>query len=184
MSTTTNIGACGCCGPQCCCDGGIVTVAYEGCAVTAPAATGVTLEDISILVDWDGLTVALDNPYTPPNHIYYSGSASGGANFSCLTNQSQASGGEAFNASDRSILVNMELNGADTGCFYITGNIGLFISGTYASNGLGGGAQGNPSVPVASVCEKEVEAQVDPADPAWCANPYGNSVTIELIIAP
>ena len=180
--TTTNIGACGCCvqPPQCCCDGGVVTGATEGCVNTIPALPDVLPENVSVVCDWDGLTVVIDEPYITPFHIYYSTSASGGADFSCFIRE----GEETLDVYERLMICNFELFGVGGGCLYITGNVNLTFIGTFASTGFAATQQSGTLSPSPSVCDTTVENEITGSPPFWCPNPYEGFITTELIIAP
>lgn len=184
METTENIGACGCC-VQCCCDGGFPTGATEGCTNTVPAYPGISPENVSAVVDWDGFTFVIDEPYITPFHIYYSASGVTPVDFVCFTNYAQANNDESFNAFERGMIVNLELFGSSGGCLYMTGNINIYFTGTFPSNGFLVTAGTSTLSPAPSVCQTTVENQIDTTAPFWCPNnPYDSFITTELIIAP
>lgn len=180
---------CPCCnsGPRCCCDGGVATENLTGCTTTVPALPNATPENITVVVDWDGFTFVIDEPYITPSHIYYSASGSAPADptFVCFTNFAQANNDESFNAFERVMIVNLELFGAGSGCWRVTGNINLFFTGTFPSNGFFVQAQASTLSPAPSVCQTTVENQIDLTAQFWCPdNPYDSFITTEMIIAP
>jgi hypothetical protein len=159
-------------------------VATEGCANTVAALPNATPEKISVVVDWDGLTAVIDEPFITPAHIYYSKGVAGAADFSCFTNFAKANNGEAFDAFERTMQVNLELFGSGSGCWHVTGNINIFFTGTFPSNGFFVLAQTSTISPAPSVCQTTVENQIDLAGQFWCSNPYDSFITTEMIFAP
>jgi hypothetical protein len=166
------------CSQPCCCDGDRVVQTTEGCSPTTPAFPDATPADISVVCDWGGLTVVIDEPVITPSHIYYSGSAVGGASFSC----SNGDGEPPLDVNERSMLCNFELFDAGGGCFTMSGNVTLYFSGTVPPNFFSIKATTLGAYP--NVCQTTWESEITATIPIWCPNPYGSSITTELIIAP
>ena len=157
-----------------------MTGATEGCVNTVPALPDVRPEDISVVCEWDGLTVVIDEPFITPSHIYYSKGAVGGADFSCFIRE----GEETLDVYQRAMQCNFELFGVGGGCLYITGNVNLTFFGSFASTGFGATQQSDTLSPYPSVCDTTVENEITGSPPFWCPNPYEGFITTELIIAP
>lgn len=187
----TSVGCC--CDPPvppppqelCCCLTSSVTKvdsAEECDGTTSPVASPVVdLEDITIVVDWDGLTVVLDFPN-------FSESASEAVDFSCQ----KPNEAEAFDATERSFQANFfPQDDFSQECRSFSSNITAFISGTFPSNNFPAVAQSSTIGPYVGECK--LLAPADENDTScefgqsgfWCPdNPYANSVTVEMIIAP
>jgi hypothetical protein len=99
---------------------------------------------------------------------------------------------EAFNATERSFVANFFLQNDVFGqCRYFSGNINAFFSGKFPSNNFDAGAQSSTIGPYVGECK--LLAPVDENDTSctftqngfWCMdNPFSDSVTVEMIIAP
>ena len=179
----------GCCcnpqGPVCCCGTSSVTKvdsAEECDGTTSPVADPVVdLEDITIVVDWDGLTLVLTNPFTAE-------SASEAVSFSCQ----KPGEPEAFNATERSLTANFTpQNNVFGECRWFSSNITAFFIGKYPSNNFDALAQSAQLSPYVGECK--LLAPVDVSDTSctftasafWCmGNPFSDSITVEMIIAP
>ena len=175
------------CLPQenvCCCLEDEVTVSTtEECdGTTSPVADPIVdLEDITIVVDWDGLTATLDFPN-------FSESASEAVDFSCQ----KPNEAEAFDATERSFQANFFPQNDTFGeCRWFSSNITAFISGTFPSNNFAAVAQSSALGPYVGECK--LLAPVDENDTSctftqngvWCMdNPFSDTVTVEMIIAP
>ena len=176
----------GCCckasGPQCCCDPPWGPKLPANCASTTSPLTSPrpTLSQISILLDWDGLSVLLEPPY-------FSSYVSESVSFSCLK-QGES---EALNITERVLTANANVyqqgrfgQGDSSGCwvspFYsVTGT----FTGTYPSNGSYGVAS-NTGFPFVAECKLEDELNLNTPNAGWCDdNPYG-PITVEMISAP
>jgi len=182
----------GCCctasGPQCCCVGNAVTVVQsaQDCTgnIAAVPSTAIAINKISFAVDWDGLT-AVTGGWVPVGGGTYGASsyAEGGANFSC-----QAPGAsEPFDASSRSFNVNFFGNTqsgfGQPNCASFDANLSFFFAGNYPSTGFAVIAQNFSGVTL-SLCRKQATIALDSGFYAWCPNPFSNSFTVEMIIAP
>jgi hypothetical protein len=166
----------------CCCLENTITVstAEECDGTTSPVADPmVDLEDITIVVDWDGLTIVCEEPF-------FSGSAIEAVGFSCLTPSNE----EAFNATDRSLTANFTPQ-ASGNCRWFSSNIDAFFVGKYPSNNGDVSAQSSQLSPYVGECK--LLAPVDEDDTSctftengfWCMdNPFSDTVTVEMIIAP
>jgi len=174
--------ACPCCNPpaQCCCDGDRVVQTTEGCSPTTPAFPGVTPEDISAVCDWGGLTIVMDEPFISGSNVYYGGSAVGGASFSCTIVDND----EPLAIFERSMGCNFRLFDAGGGCFTLAGAIDLIFSGTYVSTPGSYAIRQNQVIAYPNVCQTSWESEIADLPLQWCPNPYGSSVTTEIIIAP
>lgn len=178
---------CGCCAPNeqenvcCCLENGItVSTAAECDGTTSPIADPVVdLEDITIVVDWDGLTATLTHPF-------FSESLSEAVDFSCLVLNDV----EAFDATERSFTANFspQLSGD---CRWFSSNMTAFFIGKYPSNNFDVAAQSTQLTPYVGECK--LLAPVDANDTSctftennsWCMdNPFSDTVTVEMIIAP
>lgn len=168
----------------CCCLENTVTVstAEECDGTTSPVADPIVdLEDITIVVDWDGLTFTLEHPH-------FSWSASEAVEFSCQV----PNVAEAFNATQRALFVNFFPQNSTFGqCRWFSSNITAFFYGKTPSNNFFAAAQSSTLGPYVGECK--LLAPVDENDTScefgqngfWCPdNPYANSVTVEMIIAP
>lgn len=179
---------CPCCVPArlCCCEGDATTdvASPDECAgnTTQISDPPVSVNDISIVVEWSGLTVVCDTPFVQGQTVYFSGSASAAVDFLCQRTR----GDDPFDAFERAILVNF--TGSNTqldnsGCWRFTSNITFNFNGTYPATGFGVIAVVGRAASL-SECRKSVEVMIGD-DPFWCPdNPYGDSFTAELIIAP
>lgn len=175
---------CACCVPPepeylCCCETNLikeVTSAEDCDGTTSPVADpAVDLEDVTILVDWDGLTITLESPF-------FSGSASEAANFSCAR-----PGEDPFDITERNFTANFSPQPYGGRCLYFTSNINAFFINTQTAQG----SQSNQITPYVGECKliapvDETDTSCDFGESAfWCADhPYANSVTVEMIIAP
>jgi hypothetical protein len=169
----------------CCCEASSVTKvdsAEECDGTTSPVANPVVdLEDITIVVDWDGLTVTLSFPN-------FSESASEAVDFSCQ----KPGEPEAFNATERNFTANFfPQNDIFGQCRWFSSNITAFFVGKYPSNNFDAAAQSSTLGPYVGECK--LLAPVDESDTSctftangfWCmGNPFSDSVTVEMIIAP
>lgn len=160
--------------PKCCCEAEGVTVVdpYEACDGTTSAIQDppIDLEDITIVVDWDGLTLTLTSPF-------FSDSGSEAVDFSC-----QKEGDDPFDATERSLSANFFPYAGE--CVWFTSNITAFFGGPSL-------AQSNTISPYVGECKLnapagEGDTSCDFGDYlSWCSDhPYANSVTVEMIIAP
>ncbi len=186
----TSVGCC--CDPPappptelCCCEASSVSKVdfAEQCdGSTSPVASPVVdLEDITIVVDWDGLTSVLDFPN-------FSQFVSEAVEFSCLKPNEQ----EAFNATERNFTANFFPQDDFTQqCRWFSSNITAFFIGTFPSNNFFGSAQSSQLTPYVGECK--LLAPVDANDASctftqngvWCMdNPFSDTVTVEMIIAP
>jgi hypothetical protein len=186
----TSVGCC--CDPPvppptelCCCGESSVTKvnsAEECDGTTSPVANPVVdLEDITIVVDWDGLSVVLSFPN-------FSESASEAVEFSCQV----PNVAEAFNATERNFIANFfPQNDVFGQCRWFSSNITAFMFGKFPSNNFDALSQSSTIGPYVGECK--LLAPVDENDTScefgqngfWCPdNPYANSVTVEMIIAP
>lgn len=179
----TSVGCC--CDPPvppppdlCCCEGNStreVTSAGDCDGTTSPVPDPpVDIEDISIVVDWDGLTVVCEEPF-------FSASASEAVDFSC----DRGGGSEPFDATQRTLTANFfpgNTRFGNTGCWYFSSNVtGAFI-GTTPSNGFDASSS-RTVTPFVADCKKEVEVELSAAA-SWCDdNPYG-PISVTLIFAP
>jgi len=184
----TSVGCC--CDPPvppppaelCCCLESTVTVstAEECDGTTSPVADPmVDLEDITIVVDWDGLTATLDYPF-------FSQFASEAVDFSCLKDNEE----EAFDATERSFQANF-FPQTSGNCRWFSSNIQAYFIGKFPSNNFDTQASSSQLTPYVGECK--LLAPVDENDAsctftqtgAWCMdNPFSDSVTVEMIIAP
>lgn len=174
---------CVCCVPPepeelCCCEGNSTTEveSAEDCGgTTSPVPDPpVDIEDISIVVDWDGLTVVCEEPF-------FTGSASEVVDFSC----DRGGGSEPFNATQRSLTANFFAGNTrlgNLGCWYFSSNVTATFIGKTPSNGFD--ASSSRTVPpFVADCKKEVEVAFDAAV-SWCDdNPYG-PINVTLVFAP
>ena len=186
----TSVGCC--CDPPvppppenvCCCleDEVTVSTAEECDGTTSPVADPIVdLEDITIVVDWDGLTATLEHPD-------FSGSASEAVDFSCQ----KPGEPEAFNATQRVFFANFfSQNDFSQECRWFSSNITAFFNGKYPSNNFDAAAQSSQLTPYVGECK--LLAPVDENDTSctftqnafWCmGNPFSDTVTVEMIIAP
>ena len=168
----------------CCCLENTVTLnTAEECDGTAsPIADPIVdLEDITIVVDWDGLTVTLEHPD-------FSGSVSEAVEFSCQV----PNVAEAFNATERNFIANFFPQNSTFGqCRWFSSNIIAFFVGKTPSNNFDAVAQSSTLGPYVGECK--LLAQADENDTSftftqngfWCMdNPFSDTVTVEMIIAP
>lgn len=168
----------------CCCLENTVTLntAEECDGTTSPVADPIVdLEDITIVVDWDGLTATLDFPN-------FSESASEAVDFSCQ----KPNDAEAFDATERYFQANFFPQNDTFGeCRWFSSNITAFISGTFPSNNFAAVAQSSTLGPYVGECK--LLAPADENDTSctftqngfWCMdNPFSDTVTVEMIIAP
>lgn len=179
---------CPCCVPArlCCCEADATTevASPEECDgnTTQISDPPVSVNDISIVVEWNGLTVVCDTPFIQGNTVFFSGSAVGAADFSCA----KTNGDEPIDAFERVLTANFDGSNTainNSGCWRFTSNITFVFNGTYPSTGFSGSAQASSSAAV-SECRKTLEVEIG-NNPFWCpGNPYGDSFTVELIIAP
>ena len=180
---------CPCCvqGPQCCCVGNDVTIVQSAQDCTGNIAslpsTAVPIDKISFVVDWDGLTGVTDG-WFQVGFGTYGGSINvqAGVDFSCQKTDDV----EPFYASSRSFFANFFGNTSFFGtpnCARFDANASFFFTGTYPSSGGYTVAQHNFGFSL-SVCQRQLTVTFDSTTSSWCPNPFGNSFTIEMIIAP
>jgi hypothetical protein len=168
----------------CCCEENTVTVstAEECDGTTSPVADPIVdLEDITIVVDWDGLTLTLEHPS-------FSGNASEAVEFSCLKDNEE----EAFNATERNFSAGFTPQNDTFGqCRWFSSVIVAFFIGKFPSTNFDALAQSSGLSPYVGECK--LLAPVDEDDTSctfipsagWCMdNPFSDTVTVEMIIAP
>lgn len=180
---------CPCCaqGPQCCCVGNNVTVVQsaQDCTgnIAAVPSSAIAINKISFAVDWGGLTAVTGEWFPSGGSYVASSSAEGGASFSCQV----PGAAEPFDASSRSFIVNFFGNTqsgfGQPNCAAFDANLSFFFSGTYPSNGFFVIAQNFSSVTL-SLCRRTATVALDTNFYGWCPNPFSNSFTVEMIIAP
>ena len=177
-----------CCaqGPQCCCVGNTVTIVQsaQDCTgnIAAVPSTAIAINKISFAVDWDGLT-GVTGGWVPVGGGNYGSSlsADGGADFSCKTPANT----EPFDASSRSFSANFFGNTQGVfgpNCAPFSMNL-TFIFGGTNSAGSGVIAQNFYELYL-SLCRRQATLALDSNFSAWCPNPFGDSFTVEMIIAP
>ena len=160
--------------PLCCCDPFGVVLNPDDCGgetteITFPRPT---IDDISIVVEWGGLSVVLSAPF-------FSESALGGANFSCKTGD-----GDPFDARERTIQANGFVRnsgfGGEDGCWFVDLNVSVTFSGI---NPISGFFAISSNTVFTTVGECKLEDEVATTSPDFCPNPYG-PVKVGMVIAP
>ena len=181
---------CVCCvqGPQCCCVGSNVTIVQSAkdCTgnIAAVPSTAIAINKISFAVDWGGLTGVTGEWFPLGNNTYGASIImQSAANFSCQVPGSS----EAFDVSSRELIVNF--NGSTQGgfggpnCAPFDANLSFTFVGKYPSNGFDVTAQNFSGVSL-SLCRQQATIALDSGYFAWCPNSFGDSFTVEMIIAP
>ena len=184
----TSAGCCCAQGPQCCCVGNTVTIVQsaQDCTgnIAAVPSTAIAINKISFAVDWDGLT-GVTGGWVPVGGGNYGASIDieAAANFSCQL----PGASEAFDASSRTLTVNFFGNTqsgfGSPNCAAFDANLSFVFSGTYPSTGYFVIAQNFSGVTL-SLCRRNATIALDSNFSAWCPNPFGDSFTVEMIIAP
>jgi hypothetical protein len=105
------------------------------------------------------------------------------ANFSCK----RPSDAEGFDTSYRQILVNFfgstQSGFGQPNCARFDANLSFTFAGRYPSTGFEVVAVNNSGVTL-SLCRRNATIALDSGLSTWCPNPFGDSFTIEMIIAP
>jgi len=142
------------------------------------------MNKISFAVDWDGLT-GVTGEWFPQGGGVYGASITieAAANFSCQL----PGASEAFNASSRSLIVNFFGNTqsgfGQPNCASFDANLSFVFAGNYPSTGFEVIAQNFSGVTL-SLCRRTATVALDANFYVWCPNPFSNSFTAEMIIAP
>jgi hypothetical protein len=152
--------------------------------IAAVPSTAIAINKISFAVDWDGLT-GVTGGWVSVGGGNYGASIDieAAANFSCQL----PGASEAFNASSRSLIVNVFGNTQSVlgqpNCAAFDSNLSFVFSGTYPSTGYFVIAQNFSGVTL-SLCRRNATIALDSNFSGWCPNPFGDSFTVEMIIAP
>jgi hypothetical protein len=147
-------------------------------------STAIAINKISFAVDWGGLTGVTGEWFPLGNNTYGASIImQSAANFSCQVPGSS----EAFDVSSRELIVNF--NGSTQGgfggpnCAPFDANLSFTFVGKYPSNGFDVTAQNFSGVSL-SLCRQQATIALDSGYFAWCPNSFGDSFTVEMIIAP